>query len=255
MIKCNRVSADRNPSKIQVSSTTTCPITAERDVSIEWCRLSAMMIRAIVENTVWIESFKNMSMPMYIPCLLEVKDGGWARAKKSKEGNLSCSILVRFFQLTLKLAKLNSNSIVNLHALTSWKLLKGRSSIRPTKAIWQDLSTIPANLTASHKNGTFLDRSVSVFLLWEISKKIRNLPLTISLMYTVHLWLNVFVGPKNAKGTWDLDLLISVLKNGMKDLRIWLVRYVRKISMTTISNLSFAMIAIKDFTYIVLIHR
>lgn len=162
-----------------------------------------MMIPVTVEIYARTESFKNMSMPAYIPAPHPVKALDYLRVKKYTEAISSCSILVKYSQPTANKARLGLRSTATLLAPTSWKPQKAKSSILPTKEIWPGLSITPVNQIASLKNGMFLEKFVLVFLLLEILRKMMNLLLTISLMSTVHRWLNVYVGLKSVRGTWD----------------------------------------------------
>lgn len=162
-----------------------------------------MKKHVIVGTFVRIESFKSMSMPIFTQNRHRGKVGDYLQARKYTGESSSCSTSARFFQQRAKMVKHASNSIVAQLAPIWWRHQKVKLLIPLTKETWQGLSIIRVNQTASLKSGMFLDKFASVFFLWKTSNKTKNLTLTINLMFTVHLSLNVSVGPNVVKAILD----------------------------------------------------
>lgn len=69
-----------------------------------------MIRRVIVGKDVRIGSFKNISMPLFILNLRQVKDGDCLLARRFVGASLLCSILVKSFRLIVNKGGLESNN-------------------------------------------------------------------------------------------------------------------------------------------------
>ena len=73
-------------------------------------------------------------------------------------------------------------------------------------------------------------------------------------MSTVHHLQSVCVALRSVKGTWDSNQQISLPNSGMKDLKIWLARFVWRTVMMTMKSWLFVTNVIRDFIFTVSNH-